>query len=478
MNNLMIDFYEFTMGQVYYNSGKKDTIACFDLFFRKCPDNASFVIANGVDRCLQFLENFRFTAEEIDYLRSLDTFSEDYLEYLSGIRFSGEVTAVKDGEVVFPNEPILTVKAPIIEAQLVETALLLIINHSSLITTKASRIIRAAGGRSVMEFGSRRAHGFDAANYGATCACMAGALGTACTLAGFSTGVKVLGTMAHSFVQSFKNEYEAFKAYALTFPDNAVLLVDTYDTLRSGIPNVIRVNNEVLKPIGKSVKGIRIDSGDLAYLSKMARNMLDDAGMYDTDICVSNSLDEYIISDLISQGAPINSFGVGENMITSKSSPVLSGVYKLAETIENGIVTPTMKISDNVGKITNPAEKDIIRLYDARGKIITDVITLKDEVIDEDEYTLIDPENTWKTKTITNFTAKNIRDIVMIDGKRCFDSVPLEISQKFLREELNTLWEENLRLTNPQTFIISLSSGLMDLKNEILHKHKNFKANL
>ena len=474
----MIDFYEFTMGQVYYNSGKKDTIACFDLFFRKCPDNASFVIANGVDRCLQFLENFRFTAEEIDYLRSLDTFSEDYLEYLSGIRFSGEVTAVKDGEVVFPNEPILTVKAPIIEAQLVETALLLIINHSSLITTKASRIIRAAGGRSVMEFGSRRAHGFDAANYGATCACMAGALGTACTLAGFSTGVKVLGTMAHSFVQSFKNEYEAFKAYALTFPDNAVLLVDTYDTLRSGIPNVIRVNNEVLKPIGKSVKGIRIDSGDLAYLSKMARNMLDDAGMYDTEICVSNSLDEYIISDLISQGAPINSFGVGENMITSKSSPVLSGVYKLAETIENGIVTPTMKISDNVGKITNPAEKDIIRLYDARGKIITDVITLKDEIIDEDEYTLIDPENTWKTKTITNFTAKNIRDIVMIDGKRCFDSVPLEISQKFLREELNTLWEENLRLTNPQTFIISLSSGLMDLKNEILHKHKNFKANL
>lgn len=478
MNNLMIDFYEFTMGQVYYNSGKKDTIACFDLFFRKCPDNASFVIANGVDRCLQFLENFRFTAEEIDYLRSLDTFSEDYLEYLSGIRFSGEVTAVKDGEVVFPNEPILTVKAPIIEAQLVETALLLIINHSSLITTKASRIIRAAGGRSVMEFGSRRAHGFDAANYGATCACMAGALGTACTLAGFSTGVKVLGTMAHSFVQSFKNEYEAFKAYALTFPDNAVLLVDTYDTLRSGIPNVIRINNEVLKPIGKSVKCIRIDSGDLAYLSKMARNMLDDAGMYDTEICVSNSLDEYIISDLISQGAPINSFGVGENMITSKSSPVLSGVYKLAETIENGIVTPTMKISDNVGKITNPAEKDIIRLYDARGKIITDVITLKDEVIDEDEYTLIDPENTWKTKTITNFIAKNIRDIVMIDGKRCFDSVPLEISQKFLREELNTLWEENLRLTNPQTFIISLSSGLMDLKNEILHKHKNFKANL
>ena len=478
MNNLMIDFYEFTMGQVYFNSGKKDTIACFDLFFRKCPDNASFVIANGVDRCLQFLENFRFTAEEIDYLRSLDTFSEDYLEYLSGIRFSGEVTAVKDGEVVFPNEPILTVKAPIIEAQLVETALLLIINHSSLITTKASRIIRAAGGRSVMEFGSRRAHGFDAANYGATCACMAGALGTACTLAGFSTGVKVLGTMAHSFVQSFENEYEAFKAYALTFPDNAVLLVDTYDTLRSGIPNVIRVNNEVLKPIGKSVKGIRIDSGDLAYLSKMARNMLDDAGMYDTDICVSNSLDEYIISDLISQGAPINSFGVGENMITSKSSPVLSGVYKLAETIENGIITPTMKISDNVGKITNPAEKDIIRMYDARGKIITDVITLKDEVIDEYEYTLIDPENTWKTKTITNFTAKNIRDIVMIDGNRCFDSVPLEISQKFLREELNTLWEENLRLTNPQTFIISLSSGLMDLKNEILHKHKNFKANL
>ena len=478
MNNLMIDFYEFTMGQVYFNSGKKDTIACFDLFFRKCPDNASFVIANGVDRCLQFLENFRFTAEEIDYLRSLDTFSEDYLEYLSSIRFSGEVTAVKDGEVVFPNEPILTVKAPIIEAQLVETALLLIINHSSLITTKASRIIRAAGGRSVMEFGSRRAHGFDAANYGATCACMAGALGTACTLAGFSTGVKVLGTMAHSFVQSFENEYEAFKAYALTFPDNAVLLVDTYDTLRSGIPNVIRVNNEVLKPIGKSVKGIRIDSGDLAYLSKMARNMLDDAGMYDTDICVSNSLDEYIISDLISQGAPINSFGVGENMITSKSSPVLSGVYKLAETIENGIITPTMKISDNVGKITNPAEKDIIRMYDARGKIITDVITLKDEVIDECEYTLIDPENTWKTKTITNFTAKNIRDIVMIDGNRCFDSVPLEISQKFLREELNTLWEENLRLTNPQTFIISLSSGLMDLKNEILHKHKNFKANL
>lgn len=478
MNNLMIDFYEFTMGQVYFDSGKKDTIACFDLFFRKCPDNASFIVANGIDKCLQFLENFKFSNEEIDYLRQLNTFSDDYLEYLSSLRFSGEVTSVKDGEVVFPNEPVLTVKAPIIEAQLVETALLLIINHMSLITTKASRIVRSAGGRSVMEFGSRRAHGFDAANLGATCACVAGAVGTACTIAGFETGVKVLGTMAHSFVQSFASEFEAFKAYALSFPDNAVLLVDTYDTLNSGIPNVIRVNNEILKPMGKSVKGIRIDSGDLAYLSKMARNMLDEAEMEDTEICVSNSLDEYLIHDLISQGAPINFFGVGENMITSKSSPVLSGVYKLCQIIEDDKVIPTMKISDNIGKITNPAEKDVIRLFDSNGKIITDVITLKNETIDSDSYTLIDPENTWKTKTITNFTAKNIRDIVMLDGKRCFDSVPLDITKKYLKEELKTLWEENLRLYNSQTFIVSLSSSLLDLKNDILHKHKNFKDKL
>ena len=472
MENLMIDFYEFTMGQVYFDQGKKDNIAYFDVFFRKCPDNASFIIVNGVEKCLEFLSNFKFSQEEIDYLRSLNTFNEKYLQYLSKLRFTGEVRSVKDGTIVFPNEPILTIKAPIIEAQLVETAMLLLINHMSLITTKASRIVRASAGRKVMEFGSRRAHGFDSANLGAVSSCLAGACGTACTLAGFENGVNVLGTMAHSFVQSFKNEFDAFSAYAKSFPDNTVLLVDTYDTLKSGIPNVIRVNNEVLKPMGKHVKGIRIDSGDLAYLSKTARKMLDEAGMKNTEICVSNSLDEYLISDLISQGAPINSFGVGENMITSKSSPVLSGVYKLSAIEVNGKITPTMKISDNIGKITNPGVKDILRLYDQNNKVITDLITLKDEKINTKSYVLKDPDNPWKTKKISKFIAKNIRETMMLDGKRTKNATSLEETRKHLQDELNTLWEENLRLVNPQTFIVSLSDKLFDLKNKILSEHR------
>ena len=471
MENLLIDFYEFTMGQVYFNQGKKDQIAYFDVFFRKCPDNASFVIANGIDLCLDFLSNFHFEPQEIEYLKSLNTFSEEYLEYLSKLKFTGQVWAVRDGTIVFPNEPILTIKAPIIEAQLVETALLLLINHLSLITSKASRIVRSAKGRTVMEFGSRRAHGCDSANLGALSACMAGASGTACTLTGFESGVKVLGTMAHSFVQSCNSEFEAFKAYAESFPDNAVLLVDTYDTLKSGIPNVIRVNNEVLAPMGKSVKGIRIDSGDLAYLTKMARKMLDDAGLTKTQICVSNSLDEYIISDLLSQNAPIDSFGVGENLITSKSCPVLSGVYKLSAVEENGIIVPKMKISDNVGKITNPGVKDIVRFYDKNNKIITDVITLLDETIGS-EYELIDPENPWKTKVIKNFTAKKIREIVFKDGKRVAPKQTFEAKREYLNAQLNTLWEENLRLNNPQTFIISLSKELMQLKNKLIHELK------
>lgn len=443
------------------------------MFFRKCPDGASFVIANGVKKCVEYLTQFHFTESDMEYLKSLNMFTDEYLDRLSKVKFTGDMWAVEDGTVVFPNEPVITIKSTLLEAQLVETALLLYFNRSSLITTKASRIVRSAKGRAVMEFGTRRAQGFEAAVDGALDTYIAGAVGTACTITGKKYGVPVLGTMAHSFVQSFNSEYDAFKAYAKSFPDACTLLVDTYNTLESGIPNAIKVNNEVLKPMGKSLKGIRIDSGDLAYLSKKARQMLDEAGLSDAKIVISNSLDEYLIENLLLQGAPIDSFGVGENMITSKSNPVFGGVYKLVAIEENGVIEPKIKISDNIEKITNPHFKKIYRLFDNNGKFITDVLSVYDEEQPKGEYVLTNPTQEWTHKTIKDFVVKDLKIKMIENGKQIYTFPSIEQTKQNVKNNLNTLWEEALRLKNPHTYTINLSDKLLKIKTNLLNNYKN-----
>ena len=470
--NLLIDFYELTMGQGYFNKNVHNDMAYFDLFFRRVPDGGSFVIANGVKKCAEYLLQFNFSKSDIDYLKTLNLFSSDYLDYLSKIKFTGDMWAVEDGTVVFPNEPLITIKAPLIQAQLVETSLLLYFNRSSLITTKASRIVRSAKNRLVMEFGSRRAQGEEAAIDGALDAYIGGACGTACTETGKIYGVPVLGTMAHSFVQSFDTEFEAFKAYAESFPNACTLLVDTYNTLESGIPNVIKTYNEVLKPMGKTVQGIRIDSGDLAYLSKKARKMLDEAGLVDTKIVVSNSLDENVISSLLEQNAPIDIFGVGENMITSKSNPVFGGVYKLVAMEKDEKVIPKIKISDNIEKITNPHFKKIYRLYDKNNKIISDLLCVYDEEIPTKKLLLKHPENDWVTKEITDFKAVDIRKHIIKNGELIYKFNDIETTRKKVQNELDTLWEEALRLKNPHTYTLNLSNKLLEIKSSLLKKNK------
>lgn len=469
--NLLIDFYELTMGQGYFNKKIDKTTAYFDLFFRRVPDGGSFVIANGVKKCVEYLMQFHFSESDIEYLKSLNIFSSEYLERLSTIRFTGDMWAVEDGSVVFPNEPVITIKAPLLEAQLVETALLLYFNRSSLITTKASRIVRSAKGRAVMEFGSRRAQGEMAAVDGALDAYIAGAVGTACAESGKIYGVPVLGTMAHSFVQSFDSEYEAFKAYAESFPDSCTLLVDTYNTLNVGIPNAIRVYEDVLKPMGKRLKGIRIDSGDLAYLSKMARKMLDDAGLTDAKIVVSNSLDENIISSLLRQGAPIDSFGVGENMITAKSNPVFGGVYKLVAVENNGVIVPKIKVSDNVEKVTNPHFKKIVRLYDKDNKLISDLLQVYDEKLPDGELTLTHPSNDWVKKEISGFKAVDIKKKMIENGKLIYEFPSVNETRQRVQDELSTLWEEALRLENPHTYVVNLSDRLNKIKTDLLNSN-------
>lgn len=470
-NNMMIDFYELTMGQAYFNEGVKDTRVCFDCFFRKNRDKAAFSLLGNTESIINFIKDFKFSKEEIDYLRSLHIFSEDYLNYLSTMKFTGDVYAVEDGSVTLPNEPDITIVAPIIEAQVIETKLLTLFNFSSLITSKASRIVRAAEGHTVMEFGSRRAHGDAAANLGALDAYVAGAAGTACTMTGMEFGVPVLGTMAHSFIQMFDSEYEAFKAYAKAFPNNATFLVDTYDTLGSGIPNAIKVTKEVLEPMGKTLAGIRIDSGDLAYLSKQARKMLDKAGLKDAKICISNSLDEYLIQDLLDQGAPIDSFGVGENLITAKSDPVFGGVYKLVAVEKDGKWIPKIKISDDIDKITNPGFKDIVRLYDKDGKMITDLVQMFDEPLPSGEIKLRDPKSTWRYTTLRDYTPVRIKKKMIENGEIIHKFKTLEGKRQHLQDELDTLKEENLRLTNAQTIQISLSPKLASIKEKLLEEH-------
>ena len=469
--SLLADFYEFTMSNGFFTKNMTNNIAYFDVFFRKIPDNGGYVIVSGLEQIIDYIKSLKFDNEDIDFLRNTNKFSEEFLNYLYKFKFTGDIWAIPEGTVVFPNEPLITVRAPIIEAQILETFILLLINHQSLIATKASRIVSSAKGRPVMEFGARRAHSIDAAFLGARAAMIGGCIGTSCTLTAKEFNVPALGTMAHSFIQSFDSEYEAFKAYAECYPNDCTLLIDTYDTINSGIVNAIKVFNEVLVPNGYRPKGVRLDSGDLAYLSKQVRKILDDAGFPDCKICVSNSLDEFLISSLLEQGAQIDSFGVGENLITAKSDPVFGGVYKLVAIEKNGEIVPKIKISENVAKITNPGFKKVYRFYDKNSnKALADVITLHDEKIPEKNYKIFDPENPWKEKLLTNYTVRPLQEQIFKNGRLVYTTPTLsEICEKS-KKELETLWPEIKRLKNPHKYYVDLSKPLWDLKNELLKK--------
>lgn len=470
---MLTDFYEITMANGYFQNGMDEKTAYFDMFFRKVPDNGGFAIMAGVEQLIQYLENLRFTDEDLTYLRSKNLFSEEFLQYLKNFEFECDVWAMPEGTPIFPNEPVVTVRGPIIQAQFVETMVLLTVNHQSLIATKANRIVRAADGRTVMEFGSRRAQGYDGAIYGARAAYIGGCVGTACTIAEREFGIPALGTMAHSWVQLFPSELDAFRAYARLYPDNCTLLVDTYNVLKSGVPNAIKIFNEEVLPRGFRPKGIRIDSGDITYLSKRARKMLDAAGFTDCKIVASNSLDEFIIRDILIQGAQVDSFGVGERLITSRSEPVFGGVYKLVAVEEDGEIVPRIKISENVEKIINPGFKQAWRLFDKEtGKAIADVLTLSDEIIDENEpYELFDPDHTWKRKTVSNFRAERLLTKIFDKGKCIYHSPSLKDIQKYCKEQSDTLWEEVKRFENPHRYYVDLSMPLWLMKQKLLKEY-------
>ena len=471
---MLCDFYELTMGQGYFSQGYADRITYFDLFFRRCPDGGGFAIAAGLEQIVQYIQELHFEPEDIEYLRGRKLFTEDFLDYLANFRFTGDIWAVPEGTPVFPKEPIITVRAPAIQAQLVETYLLLCVNHQSLIATKANRVVRAAAGRTVLEFGSRRAQGADAAILGARAAYIGGCHGTACTISDQLFGVKAGGTMAHAWVQMFDSEYEAFKAYVQMYPTNATLLVDTYNTLKSGVPNAIRVFDEVLKPLGITKCGIRLDSGDLAYLTRQARKMLDEAGWTGCQISVSNSLDEYIIRDVLRQGAQIDLFGVGERLITAKSEPVFGGVYKLVAVEDpDGTVVPKIKISENVGKITNPHYKKLYRFFaNDTGKAIADYLTVYDETVDDTgNLEIFDPDATWKRKTVYNFTAKELQVPIFRNGELVYQLPTLEEIRTYCKAQVDTLWEEVRRFDNPQTYYVDLSQKLWDVKYGLLKRN-------
>ena len=472
---MLTDFYEITMSNGFFSNGLKDRIAYYDMFYRRNPDEGGFAIMAGVEQLVEYLNNLHFDEEDIAYLRNTGLFREVFLDYLKHFRFSCDVWAVPEGTPIFPGEPLISVRGPVIETQLIETMVLLCINHQSLIATKANRICRAAKGRPIMEFGSRRAQGFDAAIYGARAAFIGGCCGTACTLVGQLFDIPALGTMAHSWVQLFDSELDAFRAYAREYPDSCTLLVDTFNVLKSGIPNAIKVFNEELVPRGYRPKGIRIDSGDLTYLSKKARKMLDDAGFPDCQIVASNSLDEYIIRDMLIQGAPIDSFGVGERLITASSAPVFGGVYKLAAVEDkDGNQIPKIKISENVAKITNPCFKNLWRLYDREtGKAVADVVTLFDEVIDDTKpYTIFDKEYTWKKKVVENFRAVPIREQIFKKGKDVSKKRSLKEIQRYCADQVETLWDEVKRFENPHGYYVDLSPALWDEKYRLLSEKK------
>lgn len=470
---LVTDFYEYTMAYAYFKQGKQNEIAYFDMFVRTIPDGGGFYIFNGLHHFLDFVKDFKFTFEQIEFLRSTNYFDDDFLAYLADLKLSIDMWAVPEGTVVFPNEPVITIRGTYVEAQIIETILLQCVNYSSLVTTKASRIVRAAKGRAILEFGTRRAQGSDASIQGARGAIIAGCVGTACTVAGMKYNVPVSGTMAHSYIQLFEDEYQAFLEYAKVMPTNCVFLVDTYDTLRSGIPNAIKVAQDYLIPNGYRLNGIRLDSGDLAYLSKKARKMLDDAGLTDARIVVSNSLDEFLIDDLIEQEAEIDIFGVGENLITSKSNPVMGGVYKVVASEKDGIITPTIKVSDNVIKITNPGYKKLYRFYDKdTKKALADLIALAHEEIAKDSIEIFDPAAPWKRKTLMNYEVKELQVPILEKGKSIYN-IPSTVDVKIYHEaQMNTIWDEVKRLRFPHKYYVDLSQELYDLKNSLLDQKR------
>ena len=472
---MLSDFYEFTMSNGYFRNGFYKKITYFDVFFRNVPDGGGYAIVAGLEQLIKYIENLSFDQQDIEYLRSRKIFDEGFLQYLANFRFSGDIYGVPEGTPVFPNEPILTIRAPAIEAQLIETFVLLTLNHQSLIATKASRIVRAAQGRTVLEFGSRRAQGADGAVLGARAAYIGGCAGTACTLTDELYGVPAGGTMAHSWVQMFDSEYEAFKTYCELYPHNATLLVDTYNTLKSGLPNAIRAFKDVLVPRGIRHFAIRLDSGDISYLSKQARRMLDEAGLPECRIVASNALDEHLISDLLMQGAQVDVFGVGERLITAKSSPVFGGVYKLvAVEQEDGSIVPKIKVSENTSKITNPHFKKIYRLFDKEsGKAIADLLCVYDEEIDGTKpLEIFDPVATWKKKTLTDYTARELLVPIFKGGQRVYELPSIERIQAYCREQTELLWDEVRRFENPHNYYVDLSHKLWHIKRELLEQCK------
>ena len=473
---MLTDFYEFTMANGFFTEGLGEKIAYFDMFFRKNPDDGGFAIMAGLEQVIDYLKNLSFSKEDIDYLRSKKIFDEKFLEYLENFKFECDVYAIPEGTPIFPGEPIITVRGPVVQAQFIETMILLTINHQSLIATKANRIVRAADGRAIMEFGSRRAQGSAAAILGARAAYIGGCSGTACAITDRDYGVPALGTMAHSWVQLFDSEYDAFEAYARTYPDSCTLLIDTYNVLKSGLPNAIKVFDNVLKPLGKRPKGVRIDSGDITYLSKKCREILDKAGYEDCSIVASNSLDEWIIRDTLIQGAKIDSFGVGERLITSKSSPVFGGVYKLVGVEDdNGEIIPKIKISENVAKITTPGFKQVYRLYSKENsQAMADVITLHDEVIDDSKpLDIFDPEHTWKKKTVKDFYARPLLKEIFRKGELVYETPSLSVLKEYCSMEIDGLWEEVKRFENPHAYYVDMSKKLWEIKFKLLNQFQN-----
>ena len=472
--SMLFDFYEMTMANGYFRSGMQDRITYFDVFFRRVPDGGGFAIAAGLEQLVDYIRDLHFDEDDIAFLRSKNLFQEDFLDYLRAFRFTGDMWAVPEGTPVFPGEPLVTVRASASQAQLIETFALLAINHQSLIATKANRVVRAAKGRAVMEFGSRRAQGVDGAVVGARAAYIGGVHGTACAVSDQLYGVPAVGTMAHSWVQMFPTQYDAFKTYCEIYPTNAVLLVDTYNTLKSGVPDAIRAFNEVLKPLGITKCGIRLDSGDIAYLTKEARKMLDEAGWETCTISASNSLDEILIRDLLLQGAKIDSFGVGERLITARSEPVFGGVYKLTAVEEDdGSITPKIKISENVAKITTPHFKKLYRFYGSgTGKAIADYMTVHDETVDDSRpLTIFDPDATWKKKEVYDFTARELQVPVFRKGELVYKLPSLPEIRAYCLKEVDTLWEEVKRFDNPHKYYVDLSQRLWDVKHGLLEQN-------
>ena len=467
---MLMDLYELTMANGIFKSEYKDTITYFDMFFRRVPDEGGYAIMAGIEQLIEYFNNLHFDKDDIEYLEGLNLFSKEFIDYLRDFKFECDVWAVPEGTPIFPQEPIVTVKGPAIQAMMVETMVLLTINHQSLIATKTNRIVRAAGDRPVLEFGARRAQGADAAYYGARAAIIGGCVGTSDVKTAKDFGVPASGTMAHSWVQLFEDEYSAFKAYAEIYPDSCLLLIDTYNVLKSGVPNAIKVFDEVLKPLGKRPKGVRIDSGDITYLSNKVREMLDAAGYEDCKICVSNSLDEYLIRDMIFQGAKVDSFGVGERLITASSEAVFGGVYKLAAVEKDGEIIPKIKVSENTAKITIPGVKIPWRLFDRKtGKAIADVITLSDEKIDSNEpYEIFDPIHTWKRKVVTDFVAVKLQKKIFENGKQVYESPTVKEISDYRKEQVDSLWDEVKRFEKPHTYYVDLSEKLWEQKNSLL----------